>query len=94
VVHARIHERLLDPVAIDRGGRLVRVLLDDREQVAEQAPLGRGQLRALDLAMRVRMRDAINGRTRGREYRGTGSILARGGRRSVLLAGPAQPPGS
>jgi hypothetical protein len=38
VVHARVHERLLDPVAVDRQRRLVRVLLDDRKQVAEQPP--------------------------------------------------------
>ncbi|HUA04307.1 MAG TPA: hypothetical protein VMB27_10415 [Solirubrobacteraceae bacterium] len=39
VRHARVHERRLHAVTVDRGGRLVRVLLDDREQVAEQPPL-------------------------------------------------------
>jgi hypothetical protein len=38
-MHAGIHERFLDAVAVDRGGGLVRMLLDDREQVAEQPPL-------------------------------------------------------
>jgi hypothetical protein len=51
VVHARVHERLLDAVTIDRDRRLVRVLLDDREQVTEQPPLGRGQFGALDLGV-------------------------------------------
>ena len=48
VVHAGVHERLLDPVAVDRDGGLLGVLLDDREQVAEQAPLGGRELGALD----------------------------------------------
>jgi hypothetical protein len=38
-MHAGVNERFLDAVAVDRGGGLVRMLLDDREQVAEQPPL-------------------------------------------------------
>jgi hypothetical protein len=48
VVHAGVDERLLDPCAVDRDDRLVGVLLDDREQVAEQPLLDRGQLAAID----------------------------------------------
>jgi hypothetical protein len=44
MVHAGVHERLLDAVAVDRGGGLVRVLLDDREQVSEQPTLCRREL--------------------------------------------------
>ena len=45
------HEGLLDQLAVDRLGGLARVLLDDREQVAEQdalvlGELGRGRPRA------------------------------------------------
>ena len=64
VVHARVHERLLDPVAVDRGGGVMGVLLDDREQVAEQPLLGLGQLGALELPVRVGIRDAIDLRPR------------------------------
>ena len=45
VVHAGVDERLLDAVAVDRDRGLVGVLLDDREQVAEQPPLGRRSAR-------------------------------------------------
>jgi hypothetical protein len=69
VMHAGVHERLLDPVAVDRRRGLVRVLLDDRKQVAEQPPLGRGQLGALDVGLLIRMGDAIDRRPRRREQR-------------------------
>ena len=39
VALARECERLLDPVALDRDGRLVGVLLDDREEIGEQPAL-------------------------------------------------------
>ena len=39
------HERLLDELAVDPLGRLVGVLLDDREEVAKQNPLVLGQPR-------------------------------------------------
>ena len=50
VVLAGVHERLLDPVAVDRHGGLFGVLLDDREQVREQPLLDRRQLGPLDRA--------------------------------------------
>jgi hypothetical protein len=34
-MQAGVHERLLDAVPVDRDRRLVRVLLDDREEVAK-----------------------------------------------------------
>jgi hypothetical protein len=43
-MHARVDERLLHPLAVDGDRCLVGVLLDDREQVREQPPLGLGQL--------------------------------------------------
>jgi hypothetical protein len=69
VVHARVHERLLDTTAIDRNRGLVGVLLDDREQVAEQPPLGRGQLDPLDGLVSVRMLEAVDRRARGGNQR-------------------------
>jgi hypothetical protein len=48
VVETGKDERLLDPLAIDRGGGVVGVLFDDREQVAQQLLLGLGQLGILD----------------------------------------------
>jgi hypothetical protein len=65
VVHAGIDERRLDPVAIDRLRRLVGVFLDDREQVPEQASLGRRQLGPVDGLVRLGMLYPINGRTCG-----------------------------
>jgi hypothetical protein len=72
VALAREDERVRDGVAVDLDRRLGRVLLDDREQVAEQALLGggeRGELgrrrraaaargRALDRADRCALGDA------------------------------------
>jgi hypothetical protein len=68
MVHAGVDECLLDPVAVDRRGRFVRVLLDDRKQVAQQPLLGRGELGALDLGVSVRMGEAVD-RPRGGEQR-------------------------
>jgi hypothetical protein len=48
VVHTGVDERLLDPVAIDPRGRVIGMLLDDREDVREQPALDVGELRALD----------------------------------------------
>ncbi len=48
VVHAGVDERVLDPRAVDGQRGVARVLLDDREQVAQQPALGGGQLGALD----------------------------------------------
>ena len=44
VVLAGEQERLLDAPAIDLDERLLGMLLDDREEVREQAALGLGQL--------------------------------------------------
>jgi len=73
-VDAGVHERFLDPVAVDRGGRLVRVLLDDREQVAEQPALFWRELGPLDLRMAITIpiwiADAVDRRPLGGEQRG------------------------
>jgi hypothetical protein len=45
VVCACVDECLLQPVAVDGDGGVVGMLLDDREQVTEQALLGGRQLR-------------------------------------------------
>jgi hypothetical protein len=67
VLDARVHERLLDAIAVDRYRGGVGVLLDDREQVAEQPPLGRGQLGPLDRRVVGRMEDSIDRWPRGRD---------------------------
>ncbi len=48
VMDAGEQEGLHDAVAVDRQRRLVGVLLDDREQVAEQPALGRRHLRGIE----------------------------------------------
>jgi hypothetical protein len=85
VVHARVDERLLDAVAIDGDGRLIDVLLDDREQVAEQPSLGRRQLDPLDRGVRVRMLELVDGRTRRGDQRrvSTSALLAGLGARTI-----------
>ena len=62
VVLAGEHERLLDAVAVDRDERLVGVLLDDREEVAEQLALARGELGAATATERQPSTRAIGGR--------------------------------
>jgi hypothetical protein len=62
-VHARVYERLLNPAAVDRSGGLVRVLLDDREQVTEEPALCRRELRTLDVRVPVGMADTIDRRS-------------------------------
>jgi hypothetical protein len=69
VVHARVDERLLDPLTVDRDGRLVRVLLDDREQIAEQALLDRCQLGAVDRRLRGGVLEAVDLDPRRRDQR-------------------------
>jgi hypothetical protein len=54
MVLAGEQERLLDPRAVDLDERLLGVLLDDREDVREQAALALGQLRG---CRRGRVRD-------------------------------------
>jgi hypothetical protein len=92
VVHTCVDEGVLDPAAVDRRSRLVRMLLDDREQVREQPSLGRGQLGAVDLRVRLGMLQAIDRRAGAREQRRT-RFIPRAGAGSVLLAAPRQPPG-
>jgi len=48
MVHAGVHERLFDALTIDDDSRLIGVLFDDREQIAQQPPLSRRQLGMLD----------------------------------------------
>jgi hypothetical protein len=50
VVLAGEHEGALDGLALDLQARVGGVLLDDREEVAEQPPLERGEVGALDRA--------------------------------------------
>jgi hypothetical protein len=69
-VDAGVDERLLHSIAIDDDGRVCGVLLDDREQVAEQPPLFRRQLRAVDGGVIVGMLDPSDRRTRRDERRG------------------------
>jgi hypothetical protein len=69
VVLAGVDERLLDALAVDDDRGLVGVLLDDREQVAEQTPLALGELGALDRAVGRRMVDSVNRRPRARDER-------------------------
>jgi hypothetical protein len=63
MVDARVDERLLDPVAIDRDGGLVSVLLDDCEQIGQQPALDGRQLGALDRGLGVRTLDAVDRRS-------------------------------
>jgi hypothetical protein len=69
VVDAGVDERLLDPLAVDRDRGLFRVLLDDREQIAEQSPLGLGQLYALDRSVRRRILDDVDRSASARDQR-------------------------
>jgi hypothetical protein len=72
VLLARVHERGLDALAVDRDRGLVGVLLDDREQVGQKPPLGRRQLgpaaRVLGVARPARA-DLANRLARGRDLR-------------------------
>jgi len=69
VVRACVDERLLDAISVDRNCGLVGVLLDDREQVAEQPPLNRTQLRPLYRRLAVRVLDPIDRRASGGDQR-------------------------
>ena len=76
VVLAGIDERLLHAIPIDDHRSLVGVLLDDREQVAEQPPFTLGELGALDRTVGRRMVDPIDRRPRARDER---AAVLRGG---------------
>jgi hypothetical protein len=77
VVHAGVDERLLDQLAVDLDGRLLGVLLDDREQVPEQLPLLLGQLGSLDRCVAARPPLTVDRRARLRDQRrGAVALLA------------------
>ena len=82
VMDARVDERLLDPGSVDGDGSMLGVLLDDREQIPEQAPLGGRQLGAIDGAALVGAIDAVDRRPGGDQRRGRGC-----GRRAVPVLG-------
>ncbi|MGH2840707.1 MAG: hypothetical protein ACRDKY_07780 [Solirubrobacteraceae bacterium] len=65
VVLAGEDERLLDLLAVDLDGSVARVLLDDREDVRQQAALELGEIGARDLGMAAG-RDLVDGRTASR----------------------------
>jgi hypothetical protein len=67
VLDTGVYERLLDASAVDLSRSLMRVLLDDREQVAQQPTLGKRQVGTLDRPLRIRSLDAIDRRA-GRPY--------------------------
>jgi hypothetical protein len=73
VMDAGVDERFLDTVTVDRDRRLVRVFLDDRKQVAEQAPFGGGELGPVDLAVAPGSRDLID-RTAGTNERRSAAL--------------------
>jgi hypothetical protein len=64
VVDARVHEGVLDLLPVDRDRAMVGVLLDDREQVREQPPLGGGQLGTPDRGALPTRVDAVDGNMR------------------------------
>jgi hypothetical protein len=65
VVLAREHEGLRHAIAVDGLGDLVRVLLDDREQVGQQVLLEAREVDR-DRAARARVRSGVvDGRVRG-----------------------------
>jgi hypothetical protein len=88
VVLAREDEGALDRLPIDLQARVAGMLLDDREQVAEQAALQGREVRALDRPSELGVlgapdRAALGGRKRdaGRLGRGRGAVpVALGGR--------------
>jgi hypothetical protein len=85
VVHARVDERLLDATAVDHDRRVIRMLLDDREQVPEQPPLGDGELGARDGRLRPRMLNAVDRRPgRGDDRRRLADGLAAAGATTLL----------
>jgi hypothetical protein len=92
VVLAGEHERAHDGVAVDGLGDLVGVLLDDREQVAEQLALERGEVGGRlqrGAGARVRPVDrTVRGNADARAVRPRGGRLGAGqaAALSVLLA--------
>ena len=83
---------VLDALAVDLDGRVVGVLLDDREEVAEQPALGLGEVGALDRGVGVGALDAVD------RPRCDRRVTRRAGRRAAARAAPVRgsvmPPGS
>jgi hypothetical protein len=78
VVDAGVYERFLDPVAIDGDRGLVRVLLDDGEEVAEEPALLGRELGPLDRRDRRGALDAVDGRARDDPRTSAGAVSAAG----------------
>src|SRR3954453_7423301 len=91
VVLAGEDERLLDAPAVDRQRGLVGVLLDDREQVGEQAPLGRRQVGAVDGAVVGGVGDDVDGRAVAVVDGRAVGHAARGGAVALALVSHAVP---
>ena len=92
VMSAGIDECLLQTFAVDRNRGLVGVLLDDREQVAEQTLLGLGELCMRSDSRRRRVIELIDRRSRSRNQRGRETIGSPGAIGTVLTPRTAQPP--
>ncbi len=64
VMYAGVDECVLHPLAVNRDSGMAGMLLDDREQIAEQPLLRRGQLGPLGRGLRGSVLDAIDARPR------------------------------
>jgi hypothetical protein len=91
VVDAGVDERLLDAVAVDTHRGLVGVLLDDREQVAQQPALLSGQLGPVDRRIRARALDPIDRRARDQTRARLSAIAVAGGARAGAVADAIRP---
>jgi hypothetical protein len=93
VMDAGVGKRRLDVVAIDRQ-RLTGVLLDDREQVTQQALLKRGELGVLDDRLAARAGETVDARAaRGQDGGDPVPVgLVAGGARVTAADGSAQAP--
>jgi hypothetical protein len=91
VVAARVGERGLDTLAVDRQRRLVSVLLDDREQVRKQPPLDSGQSGEVGRGALRRVGRPVDRRALGGDRGRSASVATR----TIAAAadGPAQPAG-
>jgi hypothetical protein len=79
MVLAGEHECARDLPAVDLQRDLVDVLLDDREQVAEQLALEVGQLGGRQQRRRVRLPGTVDRAMRGDAYAGVAQATARAG---------------
>jgi hypothetical protein len=69
VVLAGVDEGLFEPITVHRHGGVVGVLLDDREQITQQALLGRGQVSVGDKGLRADVIDLVDRRPGSRDQR-------------------------